>query len=143
MPPGTFTGLLTAPTGISATRRATSGSSWFGCTQPSAPPCSAVWFWLNCAATTGNGAPARSSLITVSAKRCASAAVGGIVNRNEDLADAILRLADLLRQQPLLLGHLRIGDLHLVAKLLAQHLGPAELRAQSGRSACAGRRHPR
>ena len=29
----------------------------------------------------------------------------------------------------LLLGHLGIGDLHLIAKLLAQHLGPAELRA--------------
>ena len=55
--------------------------------------------------------------------------VGGIVDRNEDLADAVFGLADLLRQQPLLLGHLGIGDLHLVAELLAQHLGPAELRA--------------
>ena len=55
---------------------------------------------------------------------------GRIFNGNEDLANAILRLANLLRQHTLLLGHLRIGDLHLIAKLLANHLGPAELRAQ-------------
>ena len=38
-------------------------------------------------------------------------------------------LPTMLRQQPLLLGDLGIGDLDLIAQLLAQHLGPAELRA--------------
>ena len=76
-PPGTFTGLEIAPTGISVTRRETAGSSWFTWTHPSSPPSSAVWLWLNWAATTGKGAPARSSVITVSAKRCASAVFCG------------------------------------------------------------------
>ena len=124
-----LTGLLIAPTGISATSRATSGSSWFACTQPNSPPCSAVWFWLNCAATTGNAAPLRSSAITVSAKRSRVSGGGGILHRNENLAHPIFRLANLLRQDPLPLRDFGVADIHLLAKLLAQHLAPAELRA--------------
>jgi hypothetical protein len=109
--------------------RATSGSSSFGCTQPRSPPCSAVWLWLNCAATTGNGAPPRSSWITPAAQPGVGG-VGRVVDRHEDLAHPVLGLAGLLLQQALLVGDLGLRDLRLLAKLLADHVGPSDLHAQ-------------
>ena len=128
-PPGTGTGLLIAPTGICCTSCATSGSSWFGCTQPSSPPCSADWVWLNCAATTGNAAPFAQLGDHRLGEALGVGAVGRIVDRNENLADAVFRLADQLGLELLLFRHLGVGHLRLVAQLLAQHLRPAELGA--------------
>ena len=64
--------MLTAPAGICCTMASTPGSSSSDCTQPRAPPSSAVCDWLNCAATIANGAPSCSCLITVCAKDSAS-----------------------------------------------------------------------
>ena len=103
MPPGTFTGLLIAPGGISATRRATSGSSWLGCTQPSSPPCKRGLVLAELRRDHREGRAGAQLVDHRLGEALRVGGVGGIVHRNEDLADAIFGLADLLRQQPLLL----------------------------------------
>src|SRR5487761_2573456 len=50
-------------------------------------------------------------------------------DRDENLADPVFRLAHLLGLQALAVRHLGVGNRRLVAELLAQHLGPAKLRA--------------
>ena len=53
--------------------------------------------------------------------------IGGIVDRNKNLAHTIFELAGLALMQPHLIVDLGIGDGQLVGELLAQNLSPAQL----------------
>ena len=65
----------------------------------------------------------------MSAKRCASAALGRVLDRDEDLAHVVLGLPGLRLEQAALLVDLGVADVALRPQLLAQHPGPAELDA--------------
>ena len=56
-------------------------------------------------------------------------AVRGIVDRNEDLAQPVFGLADLLRLQLLLFRHIGVGDIDPVRDDFPQHLRPGKLGA--------------
>ncbi len=65
----------------------------------------------------------------MSAKRCASAALAGVSAGMKISPTPEFGLADLLLEQPLLVGHVGVGDLRPCAEHLAQHACPADLHA--------------
>ena len=139
MPPGTRIGLLTAPNRhLAAAPAARRGRAGWAAPSRGRRLAGRSGLWLNSAAITANGAPARNCWITVSAKRRASSAWRGIADRHEDLAHPVFGLAGLrLDQGRSCSVDVGVRDLGAAAQHLAQHPAPADLHADLVIPACA------